>query len=100
MRKFVGLVLLLSGVVMLLLDAHVAWKSQAAAHGVNVGASLMLIFAGFWALMPAVAQAFAKELIETIPALGTLWPGGSRRYDPPPSPNVPPPPSVTRKPLE
>jgi len=95
MRKFVGLLLLIAGVVMLLLDAHVAYIRQAAAHGINVGASLLLIFAGMWVLMPAVARAFAKELVEAIPALGALWPGGRRQYDPPPKPGVPPPPSVT-----
>jgi hypothetical protein len=100
MRRLVGLLLLLSGVLMLLADAHVAYLAQSAAHGVNVGASLLLVFAGLWVLMPAVAQAFAKELLEAIPALGTLWPGGSRRYDPPPQPGVPPPPSVTSVPRD
>ena len=94
MKKLVGLLLLLAGLVMLLLDAHVAYINQTAAHGLNIIAGLLLVFGGLWTLMPAVAQAFARELLEAIPALGSLWPGGQRRYDPPPQPGVPPPPSV------
>jgi len=93
MKKLVGLLLLIAGLVLLLLDAHVAYLARSAAHAVNIIAGLLLVFAGMWTLMPTVAQAFARELLDAIPALGTLWPGGSRRYDPPPQPGVPPPPS-------
>ena len=95
MRRFVGLLLLVAGLVMLLLDAHVAYINQSAAHGLNILSGLLLIFLGMWTLLPAVAEAFAKELVAALPSLGQLWPGGSRRYDPPPQPGVPPPPSVS-----
>lgn len=97
MKRFIGILLLMTGVALLLLDAHVAWTNATAAHGMNVGAGLVLIFIGLWAIMPAVAEAFARELLRIIPALGQLWPGGRRAYDPPPAPNVPPPPSVTKR---
>lgn len=96
MKRFIGVLLLVAGLAMLLLDAHVAYLNQSAAHGINIAAGLLLIFLALWLLMPAVAQAFARELLDIIPALGSIWPGGRRAYDPPPAPNVPPPPSVTK----
>lgn len=97
MRKLIGILVLLVGLLMMLMDAHVAYLKQSAAHGLNIVSGLLLIFIALWMLMPTVARAFAHELLRIIPALGQLWPGGRRAYDPPPQPNVPPPPSVTRR---
>lgn len=94
MRKVIGVLVLLVGLVMMLLDAHVAYLKQGPAHAINIVAGLVLIFMALWMLMPAVAQAFAKELLQIIPALGQLWPGGRRAYDPPAQPGVPPPPKA------
>lgn len=99
-RKLAGVLVLLVGLVMMLADAHVAYIKQGPAHAINILSGLLLIFIALWMLMPTVARAFAKELLQIIPALGQLWPGGRRSYDPPPQPNVPAPPSVTGKPLE
>lgn len=98
MRKFTGVLVLLVGLVMMLLDAHVAYVKQGPAHALNIVSGLLLIFIALWMLMPTVARAFAHELLQIIPALGQLWPGGRRAYDPPPRPDVPLPPSVTKHP--
>jgi hypothetical protein len=49
-------------------------------------------------MMPTLADSFADSVLKRIPALASIWPGGMRKTDPPPQPNIPPPPSVTGEP--
>jgi membrane-bound ClpP family serine protease len=95
MRKVLGLLLFIVGLVIVLADVHVAYLARGAAHTINIVVGLLIAFAGGYVMLPTVADAFADTILKRIPALQTLWPGGMRRTDPPPDPNVPPPPSVT-----
>ncbi len=55
----------------------------------------VLMFVGGYLLNPPDAEAIADALAKRIPLLQSIWPGGMRKTDPPPEPNVPPPPSIT-----
>jgi uncharacterized protein YjeT (DUF2065 family) len=94
-RKLVGWLLLLIGVVVLLGDFHVAYQTQSSAHLINTTIGLVLVLAGLVALVPMLAREIAKELASYGQTVSAIWPGGKRAADPPPDPNVPPPPSVT-----
>lgn len=98
MRKLIGFMLFVVGIVVLLADVHVAYVEKSSAHTLNVIVGSAIIFAGGYVMQPALADAFAKSLIEKVPALESLWPGGLRKYDPPPQPGVAPPPSVSGEP--
>lgn len=95
-RRIVGWILLALGVAALIGDVHVAYRTQSSAHAINAGLGLLLILAALVALLPMLAKEIAKELAEYGAVVTTVWPGGTRKTDPPPSPNVPLPPSVTR----
>jgi protein-S-isoprenylcysteine O-methyltransferase Ste14 len=94
-RKIVGWLLIIVGIVVLLGDFHVAYKTQSSAHFINTSIGLVLVLAGLVALVPMLAREIAKELANYGQAVTAIWPGGLRKTDPPPDPNVPPPPSVT-----
>jgi hypothetical protein len=96
MRKLLGLLLLIVGLLIVLADVHVAYLERGAAHIVNIVVGVLIAWAGGYAMMPTLADAFADGLIKRIPALASVWPGGKRAMDPPPQHGVPLPPSMTK----
>lgn len=98
MRIVLGLILFIVGLVIVLLDVHVAYVKQDAAHTINIVVGVLIVFGGGYVMMPTLADSFADSVLKRIPALASLWPGGRRISDPPAQPGVPPPPSVSGNP--
>lgn len=98
MRKVLGLLLFVVGLLIILADIHVAYLERGAAHTINIVVGVLIVFGGGYVMLPTVADAFADSVLKRIPALASLWPGGLRKSDPPPEPGVPLPPSVTGTP--
>jgi hypothetical protein len=98
MRKLIGFMLFVVGIVVLLADVHVAYVAKSSAHALNVILGAAICFAGGYVMLPTLAEALADSLVKHVPALASLWPGGLRKYDPPAQPGVPPPPSITGEP--
>jgi hypothetical protein len=98
MRIVLGLILFIVGLAILLADFHVAYVKQDSAHTLNVIVGVLIVFGGGYVMMPTLADSFADSVLKRIPALASIWPGGMRKTDPPPQPNIPPPPSVTGEP--
>jgi hypothetical protein len=88
MRIVLGLILFIVGLAILLADFHVAYVKQDSAHTLNVIVGVLIVFGGGYVMMPTLADSFADSVLKRIPALA----------DPPPQPNIPPPPSVTGEP--
>jgi hypothetical protein len=98
MRIVLGLILFIVGLAILLADFHVAYIQKDSAHTLNVVVGVLIVFGGGYVMMPTLADSFADSVLKRIPALASIWPGGMRKTDPPPQPNIPPPPSVTGEP--
>jgi len=95
MRKLIGVTLFVLGVVGLLIDYDGIRTSQREQlHALNAAIELGLMFAGIVALIPTLAMEIARSLPLFGKAVTATWPGGMRRTDPDPQPDVPPPPSV------
>lgn len=92
LRKAFAIVLLLFGMTILALDVHTSFRKQGPLHYVNIAVAVGLGFVGGWLLNRLEAESIVDAILKRLPF---AWPGGKRASDPPPDPNVPPPPSVT-----
>lgn len=93
-RRVLGLVLFGFGLAWLFAETR-GIVSRETAHPVHLIVSGVLMFIGGYLLNPPDAEAIADAVLKRLPSLAGLWPGGMRKTDPPPDPNVPPPPSIT-----
>lgn len=87
MRKLIGVVLFVLGVVGLVLDYDgIRVAKGGALHAINAGVELSLIFVGIICLIPTLALEIAKELPMFGKAVTAALPGGRRETDPPAPP--------------
>lgn len=94
-RRVFGFVVALIGLAAIAADFFVAFQDRSSVHVVHQLIGALLLFVGGWCLNPPDAEAIADAVLKRIPVIAGLWPGGMRKNDPPPQPDVPPPPSVT-----
>lgn len=96
-RRVFGLVIALVALAALVSDLMLAYQLRQSLHVAHIIVAGVGMFVGGWLMNPPDAEAIADAVIKRLPMIAGLWPGGMRRNDPPPEPNVPLPPSVTGK---
>lgn len=93
-RRILGLVLFGFGIAWLTAETRGVLAHEPI-HPWHIMIAGLLMFAGGYLMNPPDAEAIADAILKRVPIVAGLWPGGMRKSDPPPDPNIPPPPSVT-----